>query len=421
MDMIVTTAGHQALINALKTGTETVVVSKIGVGSGKYMPTESQTALISETKRLPIVEGGSAGDHYIHVAYQDPSEDVYSVHEIGLFLEDGTLFAVTSQTNAILQKTANATALLVIDIAFADIDVSSLTFGDVSFSNPEATAANSGVVTLATGEEVAAGTNAQKAVTPATLLSRTATAYRAGLVELATDGEATAGTDAARAVTPASAKAAIDARAASNADALAGISTTQFVTPSSLRAVKASSTLYGMVELATADEVVAGTDDSRAVTPAGLKAMFRMFEITDNSFSPTTDSVMQLGTSGRRYTNIYATNGTINTSDEREKRNINPVEDAVLDAWARVNFCQFLFKDGDRVHVGVIAQRVAEAFETRGLDAHDYGLFCEDKDEDGRMHLGIRYSEALALECALQRRETERLKARIEELEKGVD
>ena len=401
MDMIVTTAGRQALINAAQTGTATVTISHIGVGTGKYTATEGQTALIAETKRLPIIEGGSAGDSYIHVAYQDASEDAYSVNEIGLFLDDGTLFAVTSQTAVILQKTATATALLVIDIAFTDVDVSALSFGDVTYSNPGATTSNSGVVTLATPEEVAAGTNASKAVTPAALLSRTATADRAGLVELATAAETTEGTDSSRAVTPSGLKTATDARAASSAEALAGLSNVKFVTPASLRAVKASTALAGLVELATEAEVTAGTDDSRAVTPLRLRGAI--------------EAAVQ-----RAMPSNYSTNGgAISTSDEREKRDISAVDDAALDAWADVRFYQYRFKSGDRLHVGVIAQRVAEAFAAHGLDARDYGLFCEDIDEGGNVRYGIRYGEALALECALQRRETEKLRERLEALEGG--
>lgn len=402
MDMIVTTAGRQALINAAQTGTAPVTISHIGVGTGKYTATEGQTGLIAETKRLPIIEGGSAGDSYIHVAYQDASEDAYSVNEIGLFLDDGTLFAVTSQATAILQKTATATALLVIDIAFTDVDVSALSFGDVTYSNPGATTSNSGVVTLATPEEVAAGTNASKAVTPATLLSRTATADRAGLVELATAAETTAGTDDSRAVTPAGAKASLDARAASSAEALAGLSGVKFVTPSSLRAVKASTALAGLVELATEAEVTAGTDDSRAVTPLRLRGAI--------------EAALQRAAMPSNY---LTNGGAISTSDEREKRDISAVSDAVLDAWQDVDFYQYRFKSGDRLHVGVIAQRVAEAFAAHGLDARNYGLFCEDTDEAGNVRYGIRYAEALAMECALQRRETERLRARLDALEGG--
>ena len=644
MDMVVTTAGRQALVNSQQTGTTSVVINKIGVGSGKYTPTESQTALVSETKRLPIVEGGSAGDNSIHVAYQDAGTDTYAVNEIGLFLEDGTLFAVTSQATAILQKTATSTALIVLDIAFADLDVTNITFGNVTFSNPAATELNAGVVALATGDEVATGTDTQKAVTPAAMLKRTANVSRIGLVELATNEETTAGTDAARAVTPTGTKAALDARAATNAETITGTSTTKFVTPAGLKGLTGTSARAGLLEIATEAETIAGTDSSRAVTPsgvmaaiagsakdatetqkgqvllatvaeatagadtaravtpagvkaaidaatknatatqkgivelatnaeakagtdatravtpAGLKAMFRTVEITDNSnivntdgngnisfypsgtssltqaragtsqmavarftddapgpslvffksrgasiktsksvvpgdtvgainfmadngkidyagstigarvafinadvfenstitasgttnlgirgalrfyvcsddasrsgvgtelldnsWRPTVDNGLALGTSGRRYTNVYAVNGTINTSDEREKRDIKAIDDAVLDAWERVNFSQFRFKKGDRIHIGVIAQRVEEAFKSEGLDAHDYGLFCEDTDEDGEVRYGIRYSEALALECALQRRETKRLKARLVALEKGAD
>ncbi len=273
MDIIVTAAGRQALVNAAQTGTAPVVINRIGVGTGKYTASDTQTTLVAETKRLPITEGGNAGDNSIHVAYQDASSDSYSIHEIGLFLADGTLFAVTSQSTAILQKTATSTALLVIDIAFTDVDITNLTFGDVTFSNPAANQSNAGVVAIATNDEVIAGTDTQKVVTPAGLASRTATATRIGLVELATNTEGTTGTDATRAMTPAATKATIDARAATSTDALAGTSSTLFVTPASLKTVTATSARVGLVELATEAEAIAGTDSSRAVTPATLKAV----------------------------------------------------------------------------------------------------------------------------------------------------
>lgn len=74
---------------------------------------------------------------------------------------------------------------------------------------PAATTTAQGKVELATSAEVATGTDAAKAVTPATLLGRTATDARVGLVELATTTEAAAGTDTSRAITAAGLKAAI--------------------------------------------------------------------------------------------------------------------------------------------------------------------------------------------------------------------
>lgn len=129
-----------------------------------------------------------------------------------------------------------------------------------------------------------------------------------------------------------------------------------------------------------------------------------------------------------RWNVVYAVTGAINTSDEREKSAPLPIEDAALRAWAKVDYCQFKFLDaisakGDksRWHYGVIAQRVKDAFESEGLDPFSYGLLCYDEwdakeeiidEETGRLvqqaqtagnRYGIRYEEALVLECAYLR------------------
>jgi hypothetical protein len=139
------------------------------------------------------------------------------------------------------------------------------------------------------------------------------------------------------------------------------------------------------------------------------------------------DNAHNLGSGSFRMATIYAGTGTINTSDEREKQQIQPIEASVLRAWAKVNYAQFKFNDaveakGNRArwHFGVIAQRVKEAFESEGLDPFAYGVLCYDKldgdrptlAEDGTVEMqprpfndryGIRYEEALVLECALLR------------------
>lgn len=46
---------------------------------------------------------------------------------------------------------------------------------------------------------------------------------------------------------------------------------------------------------------------------------------TTNTFRPTNDNVMSLGASGARWTSVWAANGTIQTSDERYKTNIQPL------------------------------------------------------------------------------------------------
>lgn len=142
---------------------------------------------------------------------------------------------------------------------------------------------------------------------------------------------------------------------------------------------------------------------------------------------PASDNAFTLGTALRRWSVVHAGTGTISTSDEREKQQIKPIDEAALRAWAKVQFCQFKFNDaaelkgdGARWHFGVIAQRVKEAFESEGLDPFAYGVLCydewaeqpEEKDEDGNItqayqpaanRYGIRYEEALVLECAYLR------------------
>ena len=88
-----------------------------------------------------------------------------------------------------------------------------------------------GFIEIASQSEVNTGTDALRAVTPATLAGRTATETRAGVVELATTVEAAAGADTTRAVTPAGLTAFQTAIFASAAETLTGTSTTKAVTP----------------------------------------------------------------------------------------------------------------------------------------------------------------------------------------------
>lgn len=109
---------------------------------------------------------------------------------------------------------------------------------------------------------------------------------------------------------------------------------------------------------------------------------------------PTTDGQLNLGTPGNRFNTLYATTGSINTSDERLKREIRPVDDDALDAWGAVEWVQFRFVDGERLHTGLIAQRIKEAFEAKGLDATNYGLLCFDEwDDEYEEQIRIVYNE----------------------------
>jgi len=145
----------------------------------------------------------------------------------------------------------------------------------------------------------------------------------------------------------------------------------------------------------------------------------------DGTVAPGADNVQSLGSGGYRWSQVYAGTSTINTSDEREKQQVATIREKVLDAWGDVEWCEYRWNDavdkkgdGARIHFGLIAQRVKEAFEKHGLDPFAYGLLCYDQWEDSETkgivsgdRFGIRYNEALAVEAAWQRREIERMKA----------
>lgn len=170
-----------------------------------------------------------------------------------------------------------------------------------------------------------------------------------------------------------------------------------------------------------------GTNQSVTLAPSGSSYV----AVKTGNLIPLTDNTYSCGQSGARWSQIWAGNGTIQTSDENAKEQISEIDERVFKAWGRVKFCQYKFKnavvkkgESARWHFGVIAQRVKEAFESEGLNAFDYGLLCWDKwdaiyedvrDEDGNFtgekkvlieageSFGVRYDEALALECAFLR------------------
>ncbi len=138
-------------------------------------------------------------------------------------------------------------------------------------------------------------------------------------------------------------------------------------------------------------------------------------------FAPANDNKISLGVSNLRYSTIFAGSGTINTSDQNEKQQIEQVSEAerrvakaIKNGIKKFKFNEAVnFKGMNaRIHFGVLAQEVSDAFHAEGLDAHKYALFCEDtwiekdgekvlepKGEEGefqKTRLGIRYDELLA-------------------------
>jgi hypothetical protein len=131
--------------------------------------------------------------------------------------------------------------------------------------------------------------------------------------------------------------------------------------------------------------------------------------IPQGSTGDNIDNGVDLGLSGARWRTIYAGTGTINTSDFKLKQDVEELDQAELSVAATIKglIKKFRFTDAvaakgndARIHVGVIAQEVEQAFAAEGLNPRRYGMFCEDTLEDGSKRLGIRYDELLAFVIA---------------------
>ena len=111
-----------------------------------------------------------------------------------------------------------------------------------------------------------------------------------------------------------------------------------------------------------------------------------VFEFNGHTL-PTSDNGQYLGNGSLRWAQLYAGNGSINTSDETKKQNIVGLTTSEMNAAARISklFKTYKWKDsvtkkGDtaRTHVGVTAQSIKTEMEAEGLSAAHYGFWCED-------------------------------------------
>ena len=130
----------------------------------------------------------------------------------------------------------------------------------------------------------------------------------------------------------------------------------------------------------------------------------------DAQLYPQVDNDYNLGHPSYRYDDIYATNGTIQTSDFNEKQDIAELSDAEqrVAVAAKGLLRKFRWKDaiaekGDeaRTHFGIIAQDLQAAFTAEGLDAGDYAMFIsstwtDEETNEEKTRMGVRYSELLA-------------------------
>jgi hypothetical protein len=155
--------------------------------------------------------------------------------------------------------------------------------------------------------------------------------------------------------------------------------------------------------------------DAKTVGHGAISLKYDLVYMTAGVISPSNsngtdnDNAIDLGKSAARFNDIFATNGTIQTSDQNEKQDIEDLTDAEerVAVAAKGLLKKFRWKnavedkgDDARIHFGIIAQDLQAAFEAEGLDAGRYGMFTSNTwtDENGeeQTRMGVRYSELLA-------------------------
>lgn len=188
-----------------------------------------------------------------------------------------------------------------------------------------------------------------------------------------------------------------------------------------------------------------------------ISNIYAPLSVTGNVM-PSAANTGFIGTSASSWAGGFTQTAFTVTSDERHKSGVTPFiqndermmhsiskaeTDALMDAWAEVDFYMYQYvdrvsvkgEDGARWHFGAVAQRAIEALTRHGLEWDKYGFLCFDKWEyspaeydleSGKLtraevqageKYGIRYEEALVLEAALQRRERSKTEARLSKLE----
>ena len=164
-----TNAGRAALLAPGGGGTAAVQIVAAGITATAFTVAPTLTALPSEIKRLATISGVAIDATTIHLTIRDDSTDAYTARGIGLYLADGTLFAVYGQATPILGKAEASTFYLAADLKMLAGQASQVTFGNTNFINPPASETVKGVAYLAKIAEALAGAVADKLITPATM------------------------------------------------------------------------------------------------------------------------------------------------------------------------------------------------------------------------------------------------------------
>ncbi|VUS83994.1 hypothetical protein SB6421_03821 [Klebsiella huaxiensis] len=154
-------------------------------------------------------------------------------------------------------------------------------------------------------------------------------------------------------------------------------------------------------------------------------------------FFPSKNMNNYLGSTLNPWSKVYSNDYRCRDSfmlmaDKKNLKNINSIDDNILDAWGKVEFQSWTHKVDElevnsfdaKKHFGILAEQIINAFDQADLDWREYGILNFEKSESTpemnnkpdsfesqiQGNYMISINECMFLEFALQRREIEKIK-----------
>ncbi|MDC1500500.1 tail fiber domain-containing protein [Octadecabacter sp.] len=146
----------------------------------------------------------------------------------------------------------------------------------------------------------------------------------------------------------------------------------------SIQLFRKDNVTVGSIGIVSSDNVFLSGNSSHSGIMIGTTAVFPFANGT------AADNSEDLGSNNIRWDDVYATNGTIQTSDRNEKQDIEVLSDAeqrvavaCKGLLRKFRWIDAVAEKGDdaRIHFGIIAQDLQDAFTAEGLDAGRYAMF----------------------------------------------
>ena len=154
-------------------------------------------------------------------------------------------------------------------------------------------------------------------------------------------------------------------------------------------------TSNGTIGAYTTSRMYIGSGDTGLVFAPDYDAIYPV----DASTPTSRDNAIDLGYITVRFDDVYATNGTIQTSDQNEKNTIAN-SDLGLDFVKQLSPKSYKFNGKTRTHYGLIAQDVETVLSDINKPTTDFAGFIKgdiSEEQDGSNYrYGLRYTEFIS-------------------------